>query len=181
MMIRGKRLSARVNAAMSVGVAVATALVWTLAIAGPAAAEPAAFTASYNVTTTGRNGTPVCPDNELVCGRGTSAQFGSFSYNTFVPGPGDLDIATLNFADGTLVLDETFQFSTSPGNSQNDSPGRGDHDYGNPNTIYFDWTLDSVDSTGVFSGLSGGTGTDILHFAGVAGQGTITGTLTASP
>ena len=162
------------------GIAVATALACALAVAAPAAAQPTAFTASYNVTTTGRNGTPICPDNELSCGRGTSAQFGSFSYNTFVPRPGELDIATLTFADGTLVLDETFQFSTSPGNSQNDSPGRGDQDYGNPNTIYFSWALDSLDSTGVFSGLSGGTGTDILHFAGVAGQGTISGTLTAS-
>lgn len=153
------------------------AMAGMLVLAPAASAQPLAFTANYTVKATGRNGTPTCPDNEIVCGRGTSPQFGSFTY-TLVFGPGDLNIVTLTFGDNTLVLDEIFDesLSSSPGNSGN-APGRG-RSFGNPNIIGSDWTVDTLDSTGVFSGLSGGTGTDILHFAGVAGQGMINGTLT---
>ena len=148
-----------------------------LVLAAAASAQPLVFTANYNIKTTGRNGTPTCPDNEFVCGQGTSPQFGSFTY-TGVFGAGDLNVVTLTFGDGTLVLDEIFDesLSSTPGNSGN-APTQG-HAFGNPNTVGLDWTVDSLDSTGVFSGLSGGTGTDIFHFAGVAGQGMINGTLT---
>jgi hypothetical protein len=162
-----------------IGLLAAIAVAGALAILAPAAsAQPLAFSASYVGKATGRNGTPTCPANEIVCGAGTS-QFGGFTY-ALVFGPGEVNFVTLTFKDGTLVLDEIFDpsLSSTPGNSgdSHESPGA----FGNPNIIYSNWTVDTVDSTGVFSGLSGGTGTDILHFAGLAGRGTINGTLTPS-
>jgi hypothetical protein len=156
------------------GVGVACAL----AIAAPAtSAQPLPFTANSIVKATGVSGTPSCPGSEVVCGAGTSPQFGPFTYN-LVFGPGVVNIVSMTFGDGMLVLDETFDQSSVPGNSGNSTASS--RSFGHPNIIDSDWIVDTSDSTGIFSGLTGGSGTDILHFAGIAGQGTVSGTLTSS-
>jgi hypothetical protein len=142
-----------------------------------ASAQLASFTASYNVKATGRNGTPTCPDADLVCGTGTSPQFGAFTYVIPMPPPDSPPLeAILTFGDGTvLALTEDFGVeTTSPGSSGDKAAP---FSFGHPNTIYSTWTLDTADSSGIFTGLSSGSGTDVLKFAGIAGQGQISGVL----
>jgi hypothetical protein len=141
-----------------------------------AAAQPLAFTASYNVKSVGLSGTPACPDDDLVCGGGTSPRFGTFTY-ALTPTPSDNVEAILDFGGGNvLALTEEFgaSFVLNPGNSTN-APFMS---FGHPATIGSEWTLDTADTTGTFSSLTGGSGTDVLHFAGIDGQGVINGTLT---
>ena len=181
MMIRAKRLSAHAGAAIAVGVSTSAIVACALAIAAPAAvAQPVAFTASYNVKATGVNGTPACPNDELICGTGTSPQLGAFTYAQLPISSTESPVeAILDFGGGNvLALTEEFgdQFVSNPGNSENVNVPF--ISFGHPVTFGSDWTLDSADSTGIFSSLTGGTGTDVLHFAGIAGQGVINGTLT---
>ena len=184
MMIRAKSLSVRAGAAIAVGVSASAIVACALAIAAPAAmAQPVAFTASYNVKANGINGIPACPDNDLVCGSGTSPQFGAFTYaQTIAPSDTTPCVevcveAILDFGGGNvLTLSEDFGalFVSNPGESNN-APFMS---FGHPATIGSDWTLDTADSMGIFSNLSGASGTDVLHFAGIYGQGVINGTLT---
>jgi hypothetical protein len=158
----------------------ATAIALALAIVAPAAAaQPIAFTASYNVKSAGHNGTPACPNDELICGTGTSPQLGAFTYAQLLTSPNGTVEAVLDFGDGNvLALTEAFgdQFVSNPGNSENVNVPFSS--FGHPATFGSDWTLDSADTTGTFSSLTGGTGADVLKFAGIAGQGVINGTLT---
>jgi hypothetical protein len=156
-------------------VLMAAVVVGAVAVTGPAAsAQALAFSATYDVKAAGHNGTPSCPGSEVVCGTGTSAQFGAFSYALTYPNS-TTNLVELAFADGSvLALDETFQYFSTPGNSGDSNATTA---FGNPNDIFSTWTLDTALSSPTFSSFGTGAGTDTLRFAGVAGHGVITGTL----
>jgi hypothetical protein len=80
-------------------------------------------------------------------------------------------MSTLTFPTGTLVLDETFQTISTPGQSgSSNQPG---HALGHPSSAQFTWTVDPA-SSGSFAGASG-TGTDTQDVAGSEGQGVLAG------
>ena len=153
---------------------ICAAIAASLMVVAAASAQPLAFSATYNAKASGHNGTPSCPAEEVACGTGSSPQFGSFSYALTFPSS-DTNLVELTFADGSvLALDETFQYNTTPGNSRDSNATKA---FGSPNLIFSTWSLDTTLSSPTFVSLGTGAGTDVLKFAGIAGQGVIDGSL----
>ena len=108
-----------------------------------------------------------CPDGTGACGSGTDVNFGPFSW---AAAPTDVgETATLTFGTGTLVLDETVQSITTPGQSFL----RSSHSAGNPGSFLDSWTVDPA-SSGSFQGATG-SGTDTSRSAGFQLDGIIAG------
>jgi hypothetical protein len=148
-----------------------------LAAAPPAVAQTEPFSATYAEHGLNPNGHSTgglaCPADAFACGSGTAAGFGAFT-TEFGGGSCDCVIRTLTFSDGsTLLLDEDFVSSTSPGNSGSSNAPQ--FSEGHPGTIVFSWTVDS--GTGSFAEATG-SGTDMLTSAGLQGTGSLSGTLT---
>jgi hypothetical protein len=149
-----------------------------LAVAAPVASAQTALNATYRAQVAAQT-TPfgqvvgpnahavTCPDGAYACGSGTDASLGRFSWAA-IPNH-DGQTASLTFATGTLVIDETLQDASSPGNSFFQTP----HSSGNPFNALFSWNVDPA-SSGSFKGASG-SGTDDDHVAGFQLDGTITG------
>jgi hypothetical protein len=154
-------------------------VVVALAAGAPAAlAQPAALNATYSATIgaqVGPNGQLIgpnvhavaCPDDAFACGSGTDANFGPFSW---AAAPTDVgQTATLTFATGTLVIDDTFQGLTAPGQSL----FRSVYSAGNPLNVMFTWNVDPA-SSGRFQGATG-SGSDTCDVAGFRLDGVIAG------
>jgi hypothetical protein len=139
-----------------------------LAAAPSAAAAPCTTTAALDASYTEHFGGPT--GAAPTGGSGKDVTFGTFT-EELVSGPGRYLTRILTFEDGsTLILRESFESFSSPGNFEGNP-----NSYGNPGTVVFSFKV--VGGTGVFAGASG-SGTDTITFAGDVGQGTLTGTIT---
>jgi hypothetical protein len=121
------------------------ALVAAVAAVAVAAAAPVALAqttapldATYTAKAQGPGPHSRCPDGAFACGTGTDVSFGSFAYEFDFTDQGIM--STLKFPNSTLVLDETFQAITMPG--QSGSSNQPDHALGHPGTAELTWTVD---------------------------------------
>jgi hypothetical protein len=126
--------------------------------------------ATYMTKIVGPAGHPPCPGGATGCGRGSDPTFGAFTYSAIGTAGGFT--ATLTFATGVLVIDETFQAITPTSNSSSS------HGVGNPVTALLTWSVDPT-SSGAFSGAAG-NGTDVANVAGEQGKGVLAGTVNLS-
>jgi hypothetical protein len=154
------------------GLAAATAVLAFAAAAPVAFAQTTApLNAAYTLKAQGPGPSQRCADGAFACGTGTDASFGSFSYEFDFTDQGIM--STLTFSTGTLVLDETFQSITQPG--QSGLSNQPNHALGHPSTVEFTWSVDPA-SSGSFAGATG-TGTDVQDAAGSEGDGILAGTI----
>lgn len=163
----------------------ATLIAGAAMISAVLAAAPAAFaqTEPFNATYTqhGVNvpghptGGLACPASAFACGSGTAAGFGGLTTEYGYDPICDCVPRTLTFSDGsTLVLDEDGPAGTGPGGSgSSNAAGRSE---GHPGLYVWTWHFDS--GTGMFAGVTDGSGEDDVLAAGLSGSGTISGTLT---
>jgi hypothetical protein len=111
-----------------------------------------------------------CPGDSFGCGRGSITGLGEFTEQI----GGDPLTRTLTFSDGsTLVLDLTFVSFSTPGRSSDSHAS--DQSFGHPCTCVYDFSVGG--GTGRFAGATG-SGTNTVFFAGNAGQGQLTGSIT---
>lgn len=145
-----------------------------LAVAAPVASAQTSqpLNATYRIKIAGPTGTnPSCPGGANECGRGSDPTFGAFTYSAVFTNR--TQVTTLTFATGVLVIDETYQEFTSPGNSGNSHSPPFAH--GHPVTALATWSVDPS-SSGTFTGATG-NGTDGIKAAGQAANGVVAGTL----
>jgi hypothetical protein len=171
------------GATMQRRVLLAAALLALVAVPA-AAAQTVSLEASFKESF-GRADAHPCP-LAFACGRGEVEGFGAatstfeiLSFENLDPETscGDATIRytiTLTSGAGTLVLTET-GVACFPGKSPL-APGSL-KSFGNPSTLTATWTV--TGGTGVFAGASG-SGSSTAHFAGDAGQSTLSGTITLS-
>jgi hypothetical protein len=159
-----------------------TLLASIVVVALAAGAPPALAQTALNATFTAKIGAGIgpnghlvgpnahavtCPDDAFTCGSGTDVSFGPFSWAAV---PTDVGATTsLTFATGTLVIDETVQAVTAPGQSL----FRSEHSVGNPLNVLFSWSVDPA-SSGSFDGATG-SGTDAWDIAGFQLDGVTAG------
>jgi hypothetical protein len=164
-------------AILGAGVLVAVSPVFT----GAASAQTA-----VQADVTAKSTRPSPPCGAAFCGTANIAGYGAASWNWhltgYTPVQSSCDTtyaATSDFtlaSDGsTLVLNES-GYICVPGKNGNGSFKEGSNAFGHPSYVYGTWTVDTVDSTGQFAGMSG-SGTDALHGAGAHADGSFTGTL----
>lgn len=151
-----------------------------LAAAPVASAQTEPFNATYTQHFLGPTGQPTgglaCPADAFACGSGTADGFGAFT-TQFGGVDCDCVVRTLTFTDGsTLVVDEDpFSFTQPGGSGSAPAPKSSE---GHPTLWDWSWNFDS--GTGRFAGVTGGSGDDDYHSAGLIASGTIIGTLTTS-
>jgi hypothetical protein len=158
-----------------------SAAICALAAAAPvASAQIESLNATYTQHALNLPGHPsggLACSADFACGSGTAAGFGAFTTEFSFDDTCGCVVRTLTFADGsTLVLDENGPSFTAPGGSgSSHAPGTSE---GHPGR--YEWTWSFGSGTGIFAGVTGGSGTDDFLAAGLIASGTISGTLKTS-
>jgi hypothetical protein len=131
-----------------------------------------------------------CPNGAYFCGTATIAGYGPASWNLYLTSNTNVDspcgstytaVTEFTLADAkqsTLVLDESGDLCGlgHDGAAYRGYFAQGSNAFGHPYDVVGTWTVDTADSSGVFTGV-GGSGTDTMHVAGAYVAGSYSGTL----